>query len=102
MTTKLVVGASGAQEVELTPEEEAQRIVDAEKHATRLAADAAIAVRLDSVKADAGLQDLANKLKTMTPAEWNDYLTNNMTTLAQARVVVYRMGLALMLLARQI
>lgn len=56
--------------------------------------------RMASVKGDAGFQDLLDKLKTMTPAEWQTYLDNNLTNIASAKVVIYRMGLALMLLAR--
>lgn len=62
----------------------------------------AAANRLATIKADAGYTALIEQLKTATPAEWSTYLTNNMTTLAQARTVVYRMGLALMALARQL
>lgn len=45
-------------------------------------------VRIDAHKADAGQQDLMNRLRTATPAQIDTWLLNNVTNLAQARTVL--------------
>jgi len=52
--------------------------------------------RADEIVAAPGFADIDTNLKTMTPAEWDAYLTANMTTLEEARAIVYQLGLILM------
>jgi len=66
------------------------------------AASGVESTRESGIVANTDYLDLVGKLKTMTPAQWQSYLTTNMTNLTEARVIVYRMGLALMLLARSL
>jgi hypothetical protein len=44
--------------------------------------------RITGFKNDTGQMDLANRLNTATPAQIDTWLTNNVTTLAQARTVL--------------
>lgn len=61
----------------LTPEEQAEKD----------AADAQQA-RDDELKAIADVQDLADRLKTATPAQIDTWVDNNMNNIAQARTVM--------------
>jgi hypothetical protein len=103
MTQKLIIAPDGTEQyLDLTPEEEAEKALSDQEAAEEQVVVAAEIARQESINSDPGYVDLVNKLKTMTPAQWADYLTNNMTTLAQARIVIYRMGLALMAMARSL
>jgi hypothetical protein len=51
------------------------------------AADAE-SIRITNFKNDAAQADLLDRLKTATPNQIDTWLTNNVTTLAQARVVL--------------
>ncbi len=64
--------------------------------AARLAREAAL-------KSNADYSDLVGKLKTSTIPEWQSYVTSNTVGLPiETRTLLYKMGLALMALARQL
>lgn len=63
--------------------------------------EAAEVQHIDSVKQDAELVDILDRLNSLTPAQWRT-MVDGIATLADARTMFYRMGLVLMILAREI
>jgi hypothetical protein len=97
----LKVSGSTAVEVDLTPAEEAQFIADQQEAAAAAQVEAAertlVTEARDAAKADAFVRTFI----AMTPDEVATYVNGNVTDLASARVLLRRMALMLLYLAKQ-
>lgn len=77
---KWVVGSDGiGRDVPLTPEEEAQAVLDAQAAAEADALRAAIEARADTFVADTERANLLERLLNASPAEIETYIDNNIT-----------------------
>lgn len=101
---KCVIGPDGRQTyVELTPEEEAQRLADEQEHLERKAAREAEDTRLSTYTADTDRQEFLDKLKTMTAAEIKTFMRSRIdaagvSDLASAKACMARLETAVAIL----
>ena len=89
MAEKLVVSKNGAILLPLTPEEEAQRVLDAENAAAKRLAREAEKARLSEIKASEFVAQIEDALRGKTLTQIGTYLNNNLTGLdpAVARII---------------
>jgi hypothetical protein len=91
MATKLVIGADGAAtEIELTPGEEAQRVIDADDAAAKQVIIDAERARVGTYTEDTSRQEFLAQLKTATAEQIETFVRNRLnadgvTSLATAQ-----------------
>ena len=101
MGIKQIIGADGSiQIVPLTPDEEAQALLDASNAATMQATLDAATARKATFLSDTDYQDLLNRLASATPAQIKNYVANNVTDLASAKMLMTKILLLISLIAR--
>jgi hypothetical protein len=101
---KLVVGPGGQKTyVELTPEEEAQRVIDEQKHLENVAAREVEDTRIATFTDDTDRQEFLANLATMTAAEIKTFVrtridATGVSDLASAKACMVRLETAVAIL----
>ncbi len=101
MADKLVVGADGvATTVPLSDADLAQQTIDDANFSSASVAAAEEKTRTDTFRTDADRVDVLNRLKTATAAQIRQYVNNNVTDLASAKLMLARILILISLDAR--
>ena len=100
MAQKLVVGPNGAEMVDLTPNEESQRVVDADAAAAQKATDDAQAVKTLAYEGDTDRKSFWDNVDSMTKDEFVAFVDGFITNQATAKTAIIRLALEVARLRR--
>ena len=100
MAQKLVVGPNGAEMVDLTPDEEAQRVIDADAAAAEKVTRDAAEAKTSSYEDDTDRKTFWDNVDSMTKDEFKSFVDGFITNQATAKTAIIRLALEVARLRR--